>query len=91
MTGEVICGRTTPFTLAPGNPMRAASCLTCGKVIGGAACYSFVVQTFMHPPHPCGGALAGAWLIHAACPPVPDMELTERAFTAHNQKCRRTP
>lgn len=86
---EVICGRTTPYTMAPGNPMRRAPCLACGNAIGGALCYTFVVQQFVHPPHPCGGSLAGAWLIHDACPHIPDDQLTQLALTRHNQQCRR--
>lgn len=88
-TDEIICGRTTPFTMAPGNPMRDAPCLACGDAIAGARCYAFVVQTFVHAPHPCGGSLAGAWLIHATCPVIPDDQLAALALARHNQHCRR--
>jgi hypothetical protein len=87
LASEIICGRTIPFTLAPGNPLRAAACLQCGQAIGGQRCYSFMVQTFHRPAHPCGGAVALTFLIHEHHPQVDDATMAALAVRRHKQMC----
>lgn len=80
---EIICCRTTPFILAPGNPLRAATCLACGQAAAGELIAAFTVIDFHRPAHQCGMFTVGGWVIHEHHPLMLDERLARIAIERH--------
>ena len=91
LADEAVTGRTTPFLLAPGNPLRGASCCICLRAAGSAKVYAFVVITFHHPATSCGGFAATSWLAHAHHPSFSDLELLAIVSQRHRYCLEEAP
>jgi hypothetical protein len=76
---EVILGASVPFTLAPGNPLRAAPCLVCGQAAGPGRVVAHSFLGFADPPCDCGNLTPAAFLRHCSCPPGSDRRLARMA------------
>lgn len=83
---DIICGRTEPFTLNPGSPLRGATCVVCGFAAGRMPVFIFTVFQFCVPAERCGAFPAGSWLVHQCHPALSDDAMAYTAIMRH-QTC----
>jgi hypothetical protein len=84
-TDDVVEQVSSPFTLAPGHPLRRMRCLICAMMVGGREVRSAVVIDYRHDGCRCGSVPAVAYLICSEHESEPDLNIGDPAIARYHQ------